>query len=95
MKSRRGTKKASNVGQQLELLNYSWNTSIEDIINQEDPSVFHTKRMSTSKWQLPAEIDYTMMSGGEDMPENPDSYYITPEELQGFWGPRVNQRGIR
>ena len=95
MKSKRGTKKASTVGQQLELLNYSWNTSLEDILNQEDPSVYHAKKASSSKWQVPSEVDYTMMSGGEDIPENPDSYYITPEELQGFWGPRANQRGIR
>lgn len=94
MKSRKGTKKASTISQQLELLNYTWNTSLEEIIAQEDPSVLQAKRISSS-WQSMSDADYAMMSGGEDTPEIPDSYYITPEELQGFWGPRANQRGIR
>jgi len=95
MKSKKGTKKASTVAQQLELLNYSWNTSLEEIINQDDPSVLQARKTSSSKWQMPSEVDDTLTSGGEDTPEYPDSYYITPEELQGFWGSRANQRGIR
>jgi hypothetical protein len=95
MKSKKGTKKASNIAQQLELLNYTWNTSIEEIILQEDPSVFEARRTSSAKWQTASETDYTLMSGGEDTPENPDSYYITPEELEGFWGSRAPQRGNR
>jgi hypothetical protein len=94
MKGRGGKKKASSMAQQLELLNYPWNTSVEDIVSQEDPSVYHARR-SSAGWQMPVESDLLSMSGGEDTMDGGDQGFITPEELMGFWGSRLDQRGIR
>lgn len=77
MKSQHRTK-ALAPALQLELLIY---TMDESIISQDYPNSFYQKNVGSSQWQMPLEIDYNELSGGEDTTELLDRYFKSPEEL--------------
>jgi hypothetical protein len=88
MKTNKGRKKVQRAAQQLQLLEYPLTASSSGN-NRYAPGHAGNRR------PLTPEKESSKMSGGEDTAETPDNYYVTPEELMGFWGPDVSRRGRR